>query len=93
MGMTKTTRSPDGMFANEGGVAQEGPLPLYVCNACREYVVWATSSRTGRKYLVTVQRGYHGQRYYNKRNVHPRDCAERKAARDAEIAAAFGIDA
>lgn len=68
--MAKTRRNSDGMFIGEGAVRQDGPLPGYICNACGEEVVWATSSRTGRKYLVNVSRGYHGQRFYIKRDVH-----------------------
>ena len=66
----KTSRVP-GAFASVGAVAQtEGSLPVYRHNACGDEVVWATSKRTGRKYLVSVSYGYHGQRFYVGRNVH-----------------------
>jgi hypothetical protein len=83
----KTSRIPD-RYASQGAVRQNGGnLPLYTCNACGGEVVWAESKRTGRKYLCTVRKGYHGQRYYVGADVHPRDCAEQRAARDAEYEA------
>lgn len=64
------TRRGEG-FAGTGAVRQtEGPLPIYVCNACNLEVVWATSRRTGRKYLVNVHRGYLDQRYYIAASIH-----------------------
>lgn len=72
----RTRRSSDNGFAQEGAVAQDGRLPVYVCNACQREVVWATSRKTGRKYLVNVTRGYHHQRFYMKHNAHTADyCA------------------
>ncbi len=85
--MTKTTRTEDQGYASEGGVRQEGSLPTYRCNACGAEVVWATSRKTGRKYLVNVKHGYHGQRIYVKADFHPRDCAEQKAQKLAEFVA------
>lgn len=75
------------IYASDGGVAQEGPLPIYICNACRSQVVWATSSRTGRKYLVSISHSQSGARFYIKRNAHPRDCGERLEAELAEVRA------
>lgn len=81
----KTTRHPDGLHVSMGGVRQNGGLlPLYTCNACGAEVVWATSNRTGRKYLVTVGRNYNGARYYRGDNIHPRNCGEVRAAAVAE---------
>jgi hypothetical protein len=67
----RTRRSPDGIYATPGAVDQHGgALPIYVCNGCGLDVVWCTSRRTGRKYLVTVSRGYRGARFYAGHNVH-----------------------
>ena len=66
----RTRRSPDGHSATGGAVRQDGPLPIYICNACGNDVVWATSTKTGRKYLANVYRGYLNQRYYVKRSAH-----------------------
>lgn len=72
-------------FADSGATAQEGLLPLYACNACGGRVVWATSSRTGRKYLANAylfSGGRHSY-YYNKRSVHTdEDCANTARRRD-----------
>lgn len=68
--MASTYRSQPETWATGGAVTQEGKLPIYVHAACGQEVVWATSSRTGRKYLVNISRGYLDQRYYNKRNAH-----------------------
>ncbi len=74
----RTTRDFDGAFATGGAVRQSGgSLPIYTCNACQGEVVWATSTRTGRKYLVNVSRGYNGNRFYIGSNVHK--CAETQA--------------
>ena len=74
----RTTRVPD-VFVGQGAVAQNGgSLPLYRCNTCLAEVVWATSKRTGRKYLANVSRGHLDQRYYIGANVHR--CADRLAA-------------
>jgi hypothetical protein len=68
--MARTRRNPDGMFITGGAQTQDGSLPAYICNTCNAEVVWATSTRTGRKYLVSVYRGYQGQRFYVKRQPH-----------------------
>jgi hypothetical protein len=65
----RTTRVPD-RFATGGAVTQEGSLPLYVCNGCQGEVVWATSARTGRKYLANVWRKTNDARYYMKNDPH-----------------------
>lgn len=78
------TRRGDG-YASTGAVRQHaGKLPIYVCTTCGAEVVWVESTRTGRPYLVTVSKGYLGQRYYVGANVHPRDCGERRARELAE---------
>ena len=68
---TGRTRRGSG-FASPGAVRQNGgSLPVQVCNRCGREVVWATSSRTGRKYLVTVSyRRSGGGRYYIGSNIH-----------------------
>lgn len=74
-------------YVSDGAVAQDGVLKLMQCNACGAEVVWATSARTGRKYLVNVSRGHLDQRFYMKRNVH--DCGDadaRRARTEAETA-------
>lgn len=92
--MSKTTRSRDGMYASQGAVRQhEGSLPIYVCNDCGREVVWATSSKTGRKYLANVSTGYLGQRFYIGASVHRCDRSRTPEALEAreidrEIAAA-----
>lgn len=69
--MARTRRSPDGIYATSGAVAQHGgSLPIYICNACGADVVWCESKRTGRKYLVTVTRGRNGARFYAGHNIH-----------------------
>lgn len=81
MSETKQARTRRGEgFAGEGAQRQDGSLPIYICNTCGKEVVWAESRRTGRKYLVSVQRGYKGQRFYAKSAPHPRDCGERMQA-------------
>lgn len=84
---TEAVKDPQGcpVWVGEGAVAQDGNLKLYRCTTCGDEVVWATSSRTGRHYLVNVSRGYNDQRFYVKRNAH--DCEARVAERDAAIAA------
>lgn len=82
--MTKTTTKPSRtsrvvrngfpMSVGPGASAQDGDLPLYQCNTCHGEVVWATSSRTGRKYLCNVYQGT-VVRYYVKRSVH--QCQDR----------------
>lgn len=76
------TRRGEG-YASVGAVAQRGgSLPVYICNTCGSEVAWATSSRTGRKYLANVRRGQAGQRYYIAASVH--DCAPVLAAVQAD---------
>jgi hypothetical protein len=65
----RTTRVPN-RFVGEGAVRQDGTLPMYVCNTCNGEVVWATSARTGRKYLVNVRRGHLDQSFYMKHDTH-----------------------
>lgn len=69
--MARTTRIED-QWAGPGANRQEGPLPIYSCNTCHGQVVWATSRRTGGKYLVNVRQGYLQQRFYAKHDLH--DC-------------------
>jgi hypothetical protein len=93
-GSTNRTRrytDPSGNQPNAtpGAVRNQtgGTLPVYVCNACDTHVVWATSARTGRRYLCDVSYGYHGQAFYIGRNVHRCDnvLAQREAHREAAI--------
>lgn len=73
---TRTTKATGnrGGFASEGAVRQNGgSLPIYVCNECGADVVWATSKRTGRKYLANISHGYNGARFYIGANVHQDD--------------------
>ncbi len=70
----RTRRSPDRGYATVGAVRQNGgSLPTYFCNRDNTEVVWATSARTGRKYLANVSYGYKNQRYYVGANVHKCD--------------------
>lgn len=71
--MARTRRNPDGMYIDGGAVAQDGKLPAYLCNTCGADVVWATSNRTGRKYLANVYRNRNGARFYVKHQPH--NCA------------------
>lgn len=66
----RTRRNPDGIFITGGAQTQDGALAAYLCNTCNVDVVWATSTRTGRKYLVNVHRGHLGQRFYVKHQPH-----------------------
>lgn len=67
----RTRRAADGGFAGTGATAQHGgTLPVYVCTRCGKEVVWATSRRTGRKYLANVSHGYLDQRYYVGSSLH-----------------------
>ena len=72
----RTRRVERGTYADGGSVRQEGPLPLYECTTCGREVVWATSTKTGRKYLVnTYQYGEAGsyglhRSYYVKSSPH-----------------------
>lgn len=69
---TTAMKNPQGqpIYVGGGAVAQDGSLKLYTCNTCHHEVVWATSARTGRVYLVNVRRGYLDQRYYVKASAH-----------------------
>lgn len=58
------------VYASEGAVAQDGRLKVMACNECGGEVVWATSKRTGRMYLVNVRRGHLDQRFYAKHDGH-----------------------
>ena len=74
-----TSRVPNA-FAGQGAVRQNGgTLPVYRCGECYGEVVWATSARTGRKYLANVFSGYHRQRYYIGASLHGKVCAKRKS--------------
>lgn len=74
----RTRRADDGGYATVGAVRQSGgSLPVYCCNTCNQEVVWATSQRTGRKYLCNVSYGYHHNRYYIGADLH--DCQKRLA--------------
>ena len=69
--MTRTHRAPYGGFAGQGAVHQNGgSLAIYICNTCDREVVWATSAKTGRKYLVNISLGQGGQRFYIGSNIH-----------------------
>jgi hypothetical protein len=69
----RTRRSPDGAYAGTGAVRQhDGTLPIYICNTCGREVVWATSAKTGRKYLANIARGHLDQRFYIAASLH--DC-------------------
>jgi hypothetical protein len=82
------------MYAGPGAVRQhEGKLPIYVCNDCGREVVWATSAKTGRKYLANISHGAQGARFYIGANVHECDRSRTPEAIldreiDAEIKAA-----
>jgi hypothetical protein len=75
-------------FASPGAVRQHGNnLPIRECARCGDQIVWVTSSRTGRRYPANVRTGYLDQRFYIGSDLHPRDCADRKAILAAEFAA------
>ena len=89
----RTRRNERGSFADSGAVkAADGKLPIYDCLGCGDEVCWATSARTGRKYLVNTRRyadhvngGSGLGRWYDKSSPHR--CGER-AERDARWSAA-----
>jgi hypothetical protein len=85
----RTRRSPDQGFASVGAVRQNaGGLPVYICNACESEVVWATSKRTGRKYMAKVSRGHMQQRYYIGARVHTEEqCQAIQAEHQRGVAA------
>lgn len=58
------------MYAGDGAVAQDGKLAMYTCACNGQTVVWATSRKTGKKYLVNTTRGAAGQRFYMKNMIH-----------------------
>lgn len=68
--MARTRRSEENIWISGGAVSQDGKLPLYICNTCGHEVVWATSRKTGRKYLVNVYKGQSGARFYVKHRPH-----------------------
>jgi hypothetical protein len=74
-------------YATPGAVRGQvgGDLAIYVCNTCDEQVLWATSARTGGRYLVNVSRGYQGQAFYRGSDLHR--CDEVLARREAAVAA------
>lgn len=88
----RTKRHPSGVFIGTGAVGQhDGSLPLYICNGCQREVVWATSSKTGRKYLVNVSHSTRSDaRFYIGRNVH--DCEAFQADDRAHIELAANRD-
>lgn len=62
---------PQTQYASQGGVTQNGgSLPITHCKRCHVRIVWPTSRRTGKRYPVTVSRGYHDQPFYIGSNVH-----------------------
>lgn len=67
---TKQPRTRRGQGYASPGRAKGSDLPIYICNKCHADVVWATSSRTGRKYLVTVSRKRSGNPYYMANFIH-----------------------
>jgi hypothetical protein len=89
MTTTATTRTRRGSgFASPGAVKAQGEtLPVYICNRCGREVVWAESKRTGRRYLVSVSRGYNNQRYYVGADLHSDEaCAGIISDREKRIA-------
>ena len=60
-------------YASEGAVKQEGSLKVHVCKRCASLFVWATSKRTGKCYMVNVQRGHLDQKFYMKNDFHKCD--------------------
>lgn len=95
---TTTTKKPrtqrvyregNPMSVGPGASTQDGTLPLYECTTCGREVVWATSTRTGRKYLADV---YQGQvvRYYVKRSPHK--CQDHLAPRARNELHDFAMD-
>lgn len=59
-----------------------GDTNLYLCNTCHGDVVWATSKRTGRKYLCNARSAYNGSWFFMGNDLHKCDevLAQRKAA-------------
>ncbi len=84
-------KSADLGYASGGAVSQDGILAISECKRCGEQIVWATSSRTGKHYPVTVSRGYLGQRFYVNSDIHK--CDEVLAKREAAVESAKGAQA
>jgi hypothetical protein len=57
-----------------------GDTNLYICNTCQSEVVWATSARTGRRYLCNVRRSYNDGRFFMGNDLH--NCNEVITERD-----------
>ena len=57
-------------YASGGAVAQDGSLKVYYCGKCGRRIVWATSARTGGKYLVNVFDKNSGGMHYVKNQLH-----------------------
>lgn len=62
------------VYATPGAVNQKGgSLKIMWHNECGEQVVWVTSQRTGRFYLVNVRENYNGARFYMGHDIHNHD--------------------
>ncbi len=69
------------VFAGPGANSQDGRLAVHQCLACESEVVWATSRRTGKRYLCDVGRGYMDQRFYVKASAHFATCEQTRSER------------
>lgn len=65
-------------YASGGAVAQDGMLKVYYCGKCGSRVVWATSARTGGKYLVNVFDKHSGGMHYVKNQLHNAESCKRE---------------
>ena len=65
-------------YAHDGAVAQDGALKVYRCGKCKSRVVWATSARTGGKYLVNVFDKKSGGMFYVKNQLHTAESCKKE---------------
>lgn len=74
------------IYASSGAVRQhDGKLKIYQCNECHGQVVWVTSKKTGKFYLVNVRHGAEsGARFYMGHDIHK--CSEVKDYGDKIVA-------
>ena len=73
-------------YAHDGAVAQDGALKVYHCGKCKSRVVWATSTRTGGKYLVNVFDKKSGGMFYVKNQLHTAESCKNEINETTETA-------
>jgi hypothetical protein len=69
---TKVINNGHPVYVSTGAVRGHsgGTATLHVCNGCQGEVVWATSARTGRRYLCNVRTAANDGRYFMGNDLH-----------------------